>query len=348
LSCDASPMRLPIALPAPVGGLVRLATPPPLLQKTLVAYAVRALWLHLRRRVTSRCRPNDAQRRAAMEEARRLAPAPEPRLIGGERIDSLTYCRFLSVCDWDAKRAAKLLRRDFRWRIKYKPKTLHNTDMPNMNRQRAWVVLLRPVGRAGALFGGGSGSSYSQFYSGGSRSRKRSGGSALWDLRREPLHPPHTRPPFTQWRYTRQGMPITVCIVNNWYPERCSHDERIRHVAYHIEHYIRRMPVRAGGTRRVQRACFMVDLHNFRPAMLPYIKASIDILRSHYPSRLGVACFFNVPGYFHPVWKIISPWLDEEIISKTFFLPRSVSTIDQAVHWVDRKRLPDPADTWVA
>ena len=42
------------------------------------------------------------------------------------------------------------------------------------------------------------------------------------------------------------------------------------------------------------------------------------------------------------VWKIISPWLNEEILEKTFFLPKSVQTTEEAVAWIDRKRLPDP------
>lgn len=109
-----------------------------------------------------------------------------------------------------------------------------------------------------------------------------------------------------------------------------------------MEHYIRRMPARAGGTRRVQRCCFIMDMQGFRLTMLPHIKAAIHVLRAHYPGRLGCACFFNTPGYFHPAWKIISPWLDEEILSKTFFLPKSVTDVDKAITWIDRKRLPDP------
>lgn len=157
------------------------------------------------------------------------------------------------------------------------------------------------------------------------------------------MHPPHTRPPLTHWRYTRQGMPITLCVVKEWHPDRCSHAERVRHVAYHMEHYIRRMPTRAGGTRRVQRCCFIMDMRGFSPTMLPHIKSAINVLRSHYPGRLGCACFINTPGYFHPVWKIISPLLDDEILSKTFFLPGSVTDVEKAVQWVDKKRMPDPS-----
>ena len=76
--------------------------------------------------------------------------------------------------------------------------------------------------------------------------------------------------------------------------------------------------------------------------MLPAVREAVGVLRHHYPGRLGAACFINVPGYFHPVWKIISPWLNEEILEKTFFLPNSVDDVEKAVAWIDRKRLPDP------
>ena len=73
-------------------------------------------------------------------------------------------------------------------------------------------------------------------------------------------------------------------------------------------------------------------------SQLPYIKSAIDVLRSHYPGRLGCACFINVPAYFYPVWRIIGPWLDEEILSKTFFLPKSVTDSEMAIQWVDKKK----------
>ena len=65
-----------------------------------------------------------------------------------------------------------------------------------------------------------------------------------------------------------------------------------------------------------------MDMDGFKPSLLPHIKSAIDVLRSHYPGRLGCACFINTPGYFYPVWKIIGPWLDAEILTKTFFLPK--------------------------
>ena len=85
-----------------------------------------------------------------------------------------------------------------------------------------------------------------------------------------------------------------------------------------------------------------MDLSGFKVSMLPHVHECVSVLRHHYPGRLGACCFINVPGYFHPAWKIISPWLNEEIIEKTFFLPNSCETAEDAIAWIDRKRLPDP------
>ena len=101
-----------------------------------------------------------------------------------------------------------------------------------------------------------------------------------------------------------------------------------------MEHYIRRMP-----NPRVQRVCLVMDMQGFKASMLPHVHDCVNVLRNHYPGRLGCACFINVPGYFHPIWKIISPWLDEEILGKTFFAPSSVDDIEKAIAWVDRKNL---------
>ena len=297
---------LPSALTNPLQQLLQLP-PKQLLQRTIIFYVARKVYTRWRRRVNARSRPSDVQRLKALEETMRLAPVPDPALVGGERIDSHTYCRFLSVCDWDPARAAAMLKKDFKWRMKYKPRLLRPSDMPNMCRQRAWIVLTKPVGRAGQLWGrsrGGGGGrvadesagdgslgsssrslvpadsssssegSYSNssswmssWLSSSASTRARDSLRARLRLRR-PLHPPHTRPPLVQWRYTRQGMPITLCAVSEWHPDQCSHQERTRHVAYHMEHYIRRMPMRAGGTRRVQRSCFVMDMKDFKPVMV--------------------------------------------------------------------------------
>ena len=309
-----------------------------------------------------------ATRLVAISDCKRLVgPTPHPRLLGGERLTTDTYARFLSVCKWDAERASNLLQADLAWRAKYKPRGLKPSDMPNACRQRGWIVMTVPLnkGKCGArrdlstaeaaevTASTGTGATSSPHLASLSlRARFSSRIRNSWWPGRAggvespvvtPLHPPHNRPSLEQWRFTRSGMPITIFQARAWHPERCKHDERVRHVAYQMEHYIRRMPSRAGG-RRVQRCCIILDMRGFRPKTLPHIKECIDVLRNHYPGRLGVACFINVPPYFYPVWKLVSPLLDEEILSKTFFLPTHIKDVDRAIAWLDAKPLPDP---WV-
>ena len=64
-----------------------------------------------------------------------------------------------------------------------------------------------------------------------------------------------------------------------------------------MEHYLRRMPTRSGGTRRVQRCVIVMDMQGFKATMLPHVREAVSVLRNRYPARLGVACFINVPGY---------------------------------------------------
>ena len=164
--------------------------------------------------------------------------------------------------------------------------------------------------------------------------------------RRTTLHPPHSCPPLQSWRYTKHGMPITLFECWRWRPNLATSSERVRHIAYHMEHGVRRMPPtsRGGGGNPpigggVQRICVVMDLRGFETWMVPYVKTSVDVLRNHYPGRAGVICFINVPAYFRPVWKVIRPWLDDEIRGKTFFAPEGVDDIERAIGWVDKKNL---------
>ena len=79
----------------------------PLVKKTVMVLGSYNLLIRWKRRRSGRCRPSDAKRQAAMSELMQRLPPPDPKLVGGERVDTLTYCRFLSVCDWDPNRAAR-------------------------------------------------------------------------------------------------------------------------------------------------------------------------------------------------------------------------------------------------
>ena len=341
-------MRLP--LPHPLGGgLLRPFCGHPLRIAILAALLARRTVLRPQK---GSSHVSADERLRAIADLRRMVPPPPASQLGGERVTADTYGRFLAVCDWNVARATRLLERDLHWRSKYQPRALKPHDMPKACAQRGWEVLTLPVGgrAAGGLSsptgtgcrsGGGSNSGGTPRLRGRFWRRLTSGTPAI------ELHPPHTRPPMQQWRYTRNGMPITYFLADAWHPERVPHDERVQHVAYQMEHYIRRMPLR-GHSHRVQRACIILDMTGFRPTTLPQVKECIDVLRNRapdtsasvlahsrptatsckwtphvscmvvstfadYPGRLGVAAFINVPPYFHPVWKLISPLLDDEV-----------------------------------
>jgi len=248
---------------------------------------------------------SSAERQQLIAELRAEVSAPLPHAIGGETLDADTYQRFLQVHGWSLPKAAAMLSKDIEWRKRVRPRALRPRHMPAACSQRGWVVLMRhqgsgnltedepsppeaaaahsgrpaylPTLRIGHYFGRGKG--------GGGRS----------------LHPPHTKPPLAHWVYTRHGMPVTYVNVRAWHPERfTSRDECTRFCAYHMEHYIRRMPVRRG--RRVQRACILISLSGFKASMVPHVCECIQVLRRHYPGRLGVACLYNTPSYWYPFW----------------------------------------------
>ena len=94
------------------------------------------------------------QRAAAVVELRRLVPAPRPKSLGGERIGTDTYERFLSVVEWQPERAAPMLKADLVWRARVKPRACRPEHIPKACAQSGWQVLMVGGGTAesGALF----------------------------------------------------------------------------------------------------------------------------------------------------------------------------------------------------
>lgn len=39
------------------------------------------------------------------------------------------------------------------------------------------------------------------------------------------------------------------------------------------------------------------------------------------------------------MWKVISPWLDDEIRSKTFFAPKKVDDVEKAIKYLNKMNL---------
>ena len=239
------------------------------------------------------------QRAAAVVELRRLVPAPRPKSLGGERIGTDTYERFLSVVEWQPERAAPMLKADLVWRARVKPRACRPEHIPKACAQSGWQVLMVGGGTAeseappsspnrtlasAAASSVSSVSWYRRWYRKALLSRSP---------KARPLHPPHYKPRGVQWRYTKHGLPITLIEVRSWFPERAGAEETATHAAYMMvtltltrtrtltlaltlalnpkpdpgrdqEHYIRRMPQRGG--QHVTRCCLLLDMRGFRHA----------------------------------------------------------------------------------
>ena len=109
------------------------------LRGLLTILAARKLTAVVRR---GRGRVSSAQRAKAVNELKKLVPPPRPRALGGERIGTDTYERFLSVVEWKPERAAPLLEADLVWRARVQPRACRPQDLPNTCSQMGWQVLM--------------------------------------------------------------------------------------------------------------------------------------------------------------------------------------------------------------
>ena len=253
----------------------------------------------------------DGHHISAITELKQLVPPPTRHELGGEEADNEAYARFLSINKWDAKKTEPTIRESFKWRRRVKPGTIRPRDCPILCGQHAWIALTTGPGSK-------------MIYDNNNNKNKQ---------QQLPLDPPYNCPPLQSWRTTKHGLPITYFRCWMWRPDEASNEESEKHLAYHIHHLIRRMP------RNVSRICVVFDMKGFEGWMLPYIHRCINILRMHYPGRAGAMCFINCPGYFNTVWTVISPWLDDEIRSKTFFTPKKIDDIEKAIKYLNKMNL---------
>jgi len=235
---------------------------------------------------------SSVDRQALVEALRELVPAPPPHVLGGEVVDSDTYQRFLQVQGWSVPKAAEMLGKDLEWRRRIRPHELHPRNIATACSQRGWLVLMRHHGsnllmeldepQAPAA----------------NTSRPHRGLFSRWRLPRgqnlhlphphlhfphprfhlphafhrhvgPSLHPPHVKPALAHWVYTRHGMPVTYINVKAWRPTRYkSKDECTRFCAYHMEHYIRRMPMRQGRCADVRAGPARLEIFSHAPVAL--------------------------------------------------------------------------------
>jgi hypothetical protein len=280
---------------------------------------------------------------AAIAELKRLVPPPTKHELGGggggSEADAINddayYARFLSVNEWDPIKTESSIRQSIVWRKRVKPSTLRPRHCPTLCRQYAWLALTTGPGSKMILKDDDDDNQQDDK----NNNKKRNN-----NKRQLPLDPPYNCPPFQSWRTTKHGLPITYFRCWKWKPHLATSEESEKHLAYHIHHLIRRMPSSSssldGGNKNVvSRICVIFDMRGFETWMLPYIHKCINILRLQYPGRAGAMCFINVPIYFTTVWKIISPWLDDEIRSKVFFAPNSVNDVEMAIGYLNKMKL---------
>ena len=302
---------------------------------------------------------------AAISELRRLVPPPSKHELGysaysneasdEDAIDSdAYYARFLSVNNWDPIKTQPSLRQSIDWRKRVKPWRLRPRHCGTLCRQYAWIALTSGPGSC-------SSESLSAIENDDeevieeqdtadncsnnekNQQRRRTNIKKKRQQQHLPLDPPYNCPPLQSWRTTKHGLPITYFRCWKWKPHLATADESEKHLAYHIHHLIRRMP-RSRGRRSsataVSRICVIFDMRGFESWMLPYIHKCINILRLQYPGRAGAMCFINCPGYFTAVWRVISPWLDDEIRSKVFFAPaKDVNDVEKAIKYLNKMKL---------
>jgi len=143
-------------------------------------------------------------------------------------------------------------------------------------------------------------------------------------------------------RSSRQlHMPVTLVTTRAWRPAHTSAlrwrsvEENMRHINFFMEEMVRRMPRRPRG---VTGAIMMLDMTGFKTSLLvPYVRDGVALCQKHYPCRLGAVVAFNLPSYFPLIWRIVSPWFNDDIRSKIVFPPRHLKDASEVLDWLDER-----------
>lgn len=291
----------------------------------------------------------DKQHLAAIAELKRLVPPPTSNNQRSQKssseVDAINddayYARFLSINEWDPIKTESSIRQSIEWRKRVQPQTLRPRHCPTLCRQYAWLALTTGPGSSKMLLMDDFDDEQSDDDNPNADDRNKNRKKKKQKQQQLTLDPPYNCPPLQSWRTTKHGLPITYFRCWKWKPELASSDESEKHLAYHIHHLLRRIPTTNNNKKKkdISRICVIFDMRGFSSSMLPHIHKCINILRKQYPGRAGAMCFINVPVYFTTVWKIISPWLDEEIRTKVFFSSSDVDDVEKAVAFLNGMEL---------
>ena len=286
-----------VALALP--GFLRAA---PVLRAIVAALLARSA-IHAAGKLKKFSAPALAVRRDEVHELMELLPPPDAKALGGEALTAQDYARFLSVCRWKVPKAAALLRADLEWRRGARPRAYQRKkSSKQLDRKAAPLVLAR-----GKL--------------------TSADGVNGWRV--------------IERRTKQLGMPVMLVTTREFRPKEASAlpwvriEENKKHIHYMVEECIRRLPDKAPG---VVGSVILLDMTKFKVSnLIPYVKDGIMLCQKSYPCRLGAVVAYNLPAYFPLVWRIASPWFNEDIKSKIVFPPRHLHDADSVMDWLDEK-----------
>ncbi|CAM6122155.1 unnamed protein product [Calypogeia fissa] len=117
----------------------------------------------------------------------------------------------------------------------------------------------------------------------------------------------------------KKGRPVLLTIGRNHVYNKKDFDEFKRFIVYFLECLIRESPPDA------EQFICILDLKGLGLKNLDSKSfiASAQILQSHYPQRVDKIFMINVPAIFNGIWKVVKPFLNEDIGSRVVFVDKN-------------------------
>jgi len=129
--------------------------------------------------------------------------------------------------------------------------------------------------------------------------------------------------------FDKTGLPIFWVFSGRHSRAERNAQETIKFVLYNLE-----QAVRTAESRGLEQMCIVVDLSGFSTRSMDYevIKCLTDILKRHYPERVGKILLWNAPFVFGVSWSIVRNWIDPVTRQKVQFVSGDVlfELIDRA------------------
>mmetsp|Transcript_173343 Transcript_173343/g.550274 ORF Transcript_173343/g.550274 Transcript_173343/m.550274 type:complete len:303 (-) Transcript_173343:287-1195(-) len=131
--------------------------------------------------------------------------------------------------------------------------------------------------------------------------------------------------------FDKTGLPIFWVFSGRHIRAERNAQETVKFVLYNLE-----QAVRTAELRGLEQMCIVVDLSGFSTKSMDYevIKCLTDILKRHYPERVGKILLWNAPSVFGMSWSIVRNWIDPVTRQKVQFVSGDVlfELVDRAEH----------------